>query len=157
MRVCDWVCKSRLFQYIQGSNEEGVSVNMTAPVLTGITPSDGPFCQTTFIVRFFVPVAFQEDIPEPVSSLDLQVERWDSPLYFAVSEFSGFASDSNVAQEGASLASIIDAAGLSASLTPKGEEYIIAQYNSPYDITGRVNEVLIPLSVNDTSRFNAAV
>ena len=133
-----------------------MTVNMTAPVLTGITPSDGPFCQTSFIVRFFVPLAFQDNPPIPLSSLDLNVERWDSPTYFAVREFSGFASDTNVAQEGAALAASVDAAGFTISSTPKDEVYIIAQYNSPFDITGRVNEVWLPISINDTSRLNVA-
>eukprot|EP00250_Pteridium_aquilinum_P012784 c20945_g1_i1 orf=107-808(+) len=136
----------RLFAYIQGANEEGVTVDMTAPVLTGVIPSDGPFCETSFIVRFYVPTANQASPPTPISSLGLQVERWDTK-YFAVRQFGGFATDTNVVEEGATLSASVYEAGFTVASTSSNEEsYFVAQYNSPFEISGRVNEVLLPLS-----------
>ncbi|MCO5591787.1 hypothetical protein L7F22_045779 [Adiantum nelumboides] len=135
----------KLFAYIQGANEEGVTVNMTAPVLTGVIPSDGPFCKSSFIVRFYVPTADQESPPTPISSLDLQVERWDT-MYFAVRQFSGFATDSNIVEEGATLAESVYEAGLEVATTTTNEAYYVAQYNSPFQIFGRVNEIFLPIS-----------
>ncbi|KAI5055636.1 hypothetical protein GOP47_0029157 [Adiantum capillus-veneris] len=134
----------KLFAYIQGANEEGVTVNMTAPVLTGVIPSDGPFCKSSFVVRFYVPTANQESPPTPISSLGLQVERWDA-MYFAVRQFSGFATDSNVVEEGATLAESVYEAGLEVATTTD-ESYYVAQYNSPFQISGRVNEIFLPIS-----------
>ncbi|MCO5563916.1 hypothetical protein L7F22_017568 [Adiantum nelumboides] len=135
----------KLFAYIQGANEEGVTVNMTAPVLTSVIPSDGPFCKSSFIVRFYVPTANQESPPTPISSLDLQVERWDT-MYFAVRQFGGFATDSNIVEEGATLAESVYEAGLEVATTTTDEAYYVAQYNSPFQISGCVNEILLPIS-----------
>lgn len=101
---------------------------------------------STFIVRFYVPAAYQESPPTPISSLNLQVERWDVK-YFAVRTFDGFATDTNIVEEGATLAESVYVAGFSIASTSSDEEsYFISQYNSPFQITGRVNEVLLPIS-----------
>ncbi|KAH7292351.1 hypothetical protein KP509_29G063700 [Ceratopteris richardii] len=135
----------KLFQYIQGANEEGAAVNMTAPVLTGVIPSDGPFCKSSFKVRFFVPTIYQGSPPTPISSLELEVEEWGA-RYFAVRTFGGFAKDTNVAEEGAALAESVYEAGMELSSSAGDESYYVAQYNSPFEITGRVNEILLPIS-----------
>ncbi len=46
-----------LFEYISGANQEGVNINMTAPVLVKIAAGAGPFCTSNFTVSFYVPTA----------------------------------------------------------------------------------------------------
>lgn len=135
----------KLFQYIQGSNINNSRVDMTTPVLTGIVPSAGPFCTSAFAVRFYVPSEFKDNPPLPLLDSDLTVETWDEKCV-AVRAFKGFAKDTNVAQE----ASLLE---LSLQKTPwanvtdetkEGEDaYTIAQYNSPFQILSRVNEVWV--------------
>lgn len=48
-------CVQRLFKYIGGENEEKKKIEMTTPVRSLVTPSDGPFCESKFTVSFFVP------------------------------------------------------------------------------------------------------
>eukprot|EP00249_Psilotum_nudum_P013286 c24261_g1_i1 orf=36-767(-) len=138
----------QLFAYIQGKNELQANVPMTAPVLTGILPSDGPFCTSTFWVRFYVPEDFQKDPPHPDFDLQLHAEYWGYRC-FAVRKFRGFATDDNVAEEASNLeASLSDTpwAGIATDIVVQTQEtYIIAQYNSPFEFSGRLNEVWLPI------------
>ncbi|CAI5493345.1 unnamed protein product [Closterium sp. Naga37s-1] len=139
----------RLFQYIQGRNEDGVTIPMTAPVLTTIKPSGGPFCASTFLVRFLVPKSFAENPPKPASSLNLHIRRAPS-LCVAVRAFSGFATDFNVAQEAANLGdSLASTAWANVTAALGGEAYSIAEYNSPFELIGRVNEIWVPFREAD--------
>jgi hypothetical protein len=136
----------RLFQYIQGANLNNSRVEMTTPVLTGIVPSAGPFCSSAFVIRFFVPHEFKDSPPLPLLDSDLSVENWDEKCV-AVRAFTGFAKDTNVAQEAAQLeASLQNSkwANITESEPKDGEDaYTIAQYSSPFKILGRVNEVWV--------------
>lgn len=142
----------KLFQYIQGANINNSRVEMTTPVLTGIVPSAGPFCSSAFAVRFYVPSEFENNPPMPLLDSDLSVESWKEKCV-AVRGFSGFAKDTNVAQEAALLESSL-AKTPWANVTdrePKdGEDaYTIAQYSSPFKILGRVNEVWVSFSSSE--------
>lgn len=53
----------RLFAYISGGNVPRKRVEMTAPVRSLVTPTEGPFCETKFTVSFFVPFDVQVRIP----------------------------------------------------------------------------------------------
>lgn len=53
------VCPQRLFEYISGTNEEEVKVDMTAPVRVMLEAGQGPFCKDHFKMSFFVPLALQ--------------------------------------------------------------------------------------------------
>lgn len=48
-----------MYSYISGENSVKGAIDMTAPVLTKITPGAGPNCNSTFVVSFYVPYAFQ--------------------------------------------------------------------------------------------------
>jgi len=142
----------KLFQYIQGANLNNSRVEMTTPVLTGIIPSAGPFCSSAFAVRFYVPTEFQDSPPLPLLDSDLAVENWNEKC-IAVRPFSGFAKDSNVAQEAALLEASLKKTPWAyvTELEPKdGEDaYTVAQYSSPFQILGRVNEVWVSFPTSD--------
>ena len=65
----------------------------------------------------------------------------------ATRRFGGFASDFNVAEEASRLADSLQNSSwkdVVSKASAGGEEaYSIAQYNSPFEISGRVNEVLV--------------
>ncbi|XP_078429113.1 uncharacterized protein LOC144701237 [Wolffia australiana] len=132
----------RLFQYIQGANINNSRIAMTAPVLTSILPRAGPLHSFAYVVRFYLPKKFQAAPPVPLPELDLHSETWPGRCV-AVRRFSGFARDSNVATEAAALsASLAKTPWANATASGGGANgYSIAQYNSPFRIIGRVNEV----------------
>lgn len=123
---------------------------MTAPVITEVSPSDGPFCASSFVVSFYVP---KENQADPPPAKGLHVQRW-KPTYVAVRQFGGFVSDDNVGQEAAALQ-----AGLKGSIwasaidksqgTEGTSEYIVAQYNSPFEFDDRVNEIWMKFDMED--------
>jgi len=140
-----------LFDYIQGQNAEQAKVPMTAPVFTEIFPSRGPFCESSYVVSFYVPEEFQKNPPEAAKSLALQARKWDV-VYAAVRRFGGFVTDSNIVKEAAKLqASLMGTAwedAISRSqqriAEREGKElslFSVAQYNSPFEFKNRVNEI----------------
>ncbi|GLJ07049.1 hypothetical protein SUGI_0056530 [Cryptomeria japonica] len=139
----------RLFDYIQGQNEKHAKVPMTAPVLTEIFPSSGPFCESSFIVSFYVPASFQKSPPKAKKSLALEESRW-GVRFAAVRRFGGFVSDYNVGEEAAKLqASLMGTRWETAIAKSKSDEsslYTVAQYNSPFEFESRVNEIWMPFS-----------
>lgn len=114
---------------------------MTAPVLTEVSPSDGPFCTSSFIVSFYVPKKNQAN-PPPAKGL--HVQRWGF-TYAAVRQFGGFVSDESIGEEASALytslqGSIWDFVNKGRKGDPKSV-YTVAQYNSPFEFSGRVNEI----------------
>ncbi|KAJ4842398.1 hypothetical protein Tsubulata_000949 [Turnera subulata] len=139
-----------LFDYIQGKNSYGQTIEMTSPVITQISPSDGPFCESSFTVSFYVP---KENQANPPPAEGLHVQRW-KPTYVAVRQFGGFVTDTNVGEEAAALqASLADTAWEAAIKKSHGLDtatiYTVAQYNSPFEFDNRVNEIWMPFDVED--------
>lgn len=131
-----------MFDYIQGKNKYEEKIEMTAPVLSEVLPSDGPFCESSFVVSFYVPKKNQEN-PPPAEGLHLQTWK---PKYVAVRQFSGFVSDYNIGEEAAalqaSLAGTIWSAAIDKShAADHTSAYTVAQYNSPFEFDHRVNEI----------------
>ncbi len=154
-----------LFDYIQGQNKEHAKVPMTAPVLTEIFPSRGPFCESSFVVSFYVPEEFQKKPPEAEKGLALKARKWDV-VYSAVRRFGGFVSDSNIGEEAAKLqASLIDTPWADAIAKFQREYaegrpgregkdpslFSVAQYNSPFEFKGRVNEIWMLFHIKNGS------
>ncbi|CAN1179630.1 Heme-binding protein 2 [Linum perenne] len=130
----------RLFQFIQGANLNYSRVPMTSPVVTSIVPGSGPFRSSSYSVRFYLPVKFQDDPPTPLQQLEVEPYKWDAH-FVAVRKFSGYANDDNVVKEAQELASSLSRSAW--TLPADGTEYAysIAQYDSPFHFIGRVNEV----------------
>ena len=150
---------SSLFQYIEGENEDGANVPMTAPVLTSIVPSAGPFCSSAFVLRLYVPSKYASNPPRPKTSLDPPLKVASTGSYcVAIRRFGGFASDFNVAEEASHLAQSLENSSwedvISKATTDGGEAYAIAQYNSPFEISGRVNEVWVRFEVEGPHAAN---
>ncbi|XP_010274774.1 PREDICTED: heme-binding protein 2-like [Nelumbo nucifera] len=141
----------QLFDYIQGKNDYDEKIEMTAPVITQVSPSDGPFCESSFVVSFYVPRVNQAD-PPPAKGLHSQ--KW-GPVHAAVRQFSGFVTDENVGEEAAALQASL--AGTSwSSAVEKGRAdptsvYTVAQYNSPFEFQNRVNEIWMMFDMEDDS------
>ncbi|CAN0890358.1 Heme-binding protein 2 [Linum grandiflorum] len=131
----------RLFQFIQGANLNYSRVAMTSPVVTSIVPGSGPFHSSSYSVRFYLPVKFQDDPPTPLPQLGLEPYRWDAHCV-AVRKFSGYAKDDNVVKEAEKLASSLSRSPWALPADEiAGYAYSIAQYDSPFHFIGRVNEV----------------
>ncbi|OEL38029.1 Heme-binding protein 2 [Dichanthelium oligosanthes] len=133
----------QLFNYIQGKNAYNETIEMTAPVLTEVSPSDGPFCTSSFVVSFYVPAKNQAD-PPPAEGLT--VRRWAGARYAAVRRFGGFVADSDVGEQAARLDASLQGTRWAAAVNEgrsagKATSYTVAQYNSPFEFSGRVNEI----------------
>lgn len=114
---------------------------MTAPVLTSIVPDAGPLHSSAYFVRFYLPVKFQDTPPLPLPELHLKPDKWDAHC-IAVRKFSGYATDDNIVIEAEKLAKSLSRSPWANFTTDESNyAYSIAQYNSPFQIFGRLNEV----------------
>ncbi|XP_047336479.1 heme-binding protein 2-like [Impatiens glandulifera] len=138
----------RLFDYIQGKNDFNEKVEMTAPVMTQVSPSDGPLYESSFVVSFYVPKKNQKN-PPPANGLHAQ--KWKN-THVAVRQFGGFVKDFDVGVEAAALAESIAntkwaaAIGKSHAAEPT-KVFTVAQYNSPFEFFGRVNEIWLTFEI----------
>ncbi|GAV60888.1 SOUL domain-containing protein [Cephalotus follicularis] len=140
----------QLFEYIQGKNKYAEKIEMTAPVITEVTPSDGPFCESLFTVSFYVPKKNQAN---PPPAKDLHVLKW-KPTYVALRQFSGFVTDSNVGEEAAALQSSLSGSVWEGAIQKRRGQgptsvYTVAQYNSPFEFDNRVNEIWMLFDMED--------
>ncbi|XP_063585841.1 heme-binding protein 2-like [Penaeus indicus] len=126
----------RLFDYIDGQNEEGMKIDMTAPVTTLVIPGEGPNCENNFTESFYIPSAHQANPPKP-SNPDVYIEERPE-LHVFSRRFHGFANDEDW---------IVNAAQLHDDLVAAGEEgvdfqtYYTVGYDSPFVVVDRDNEV----------------
>ncbi|KAK4420625.1 Heme-binding protein 2 [Sesamum alatum] len=132
----------QLFDYIQGKNDNQQKIEMTAPVITEVTPSDGPFCASSFAVSFYVPKQNQQN---PPSAKGLHLQKW-GVTYVAVRQFGGFLADEDVGEEAAALYASVAGTVWSDAIEKShagdsATDYIVAQYNSPFEFRNRVNEI----------------
>jgi hypothetical protein len=140
----------RLFDYIGGDNVDGTPVDMAAPVLNKITPGQGPACNSTFKVSFFVPMAYQgEDTPNPPApSSALVFHEEIEAMEVAVLEFAGTDKQENVLRHAAKLSAMVENAD---DMTRVGDDgsFFFAGYDPPFRVTDRHNEIWIPVKLNN--------
>ncbi|XP_048700362.1 heme-binding protein 2 isoform X1 [Caretta caretta] len=80
----------KLFDYIQGKNEKGMKIEMTAPVTCHVEPGAGPFCESTITVSFYIPSDHQADPPKPSESDSFIENRPETTVF--VRSFGGYSS-----------------------------------------------------------------
>ncbi|XP_058092932.1 uncharacterized protein LOC131239305 [Magnolia sinica] len=132
-----------LFAYIQGKNNQGLKINMTAPVRVDILPSTGPLYNSSFTVHFYVPQNYQND---PPLAENVHPEGWPKQHYAAVRRFGGFLNDSSILIQASSLKKSLQGTPWeSVVVTSDGGPsiYTVAGYNSPFESENRVNEVML--------------
>ncbi|XP_051223974.1 uncharacterized protein [Lolium perenne] len=142
----------RLFQYLMGANLNSSRIRMTTPILTSIVvPGEGALQSSTYFVRLYLPTQFQASPPVPLPELNLRPDMWPGHC-IAVRSFSGYARDKNVVDEADKLAMSLSRSPWGNSTNyPSKNAYSIAQYNSPFRIIGRVNEVWFDVDCKSTS------
>ncbi|RZB82916.1 hypothetical protein D0Y65_031822 [Glycine soja] len=121
--------KGCLFDYIQGKNNYKQRIEMIAPVITEVSPSDGPFCKSSFVFSFFVPKLNQAN-PPPAKGL--RVQRWNN-VYVAARQFAAALRASIAGTEWSSAIDKSHRAG-------HASVYTVAQYNDPFEYEN-VNEI----------------
>ncbi|XP_051898162.1 heme-binding protein 2-like isoform X2 [Pristis pectinata] len=125
----------KLFQYIQGKNEEGKRIDMTAPVLLKIPESERIMEIKNYIVHFLLPAAYQENPPAPT---DPDVYFIDFPeMYVLVKSFGGWLLTWNSKFYSSRLKTQLNKANQSFV----SGYYYGAGYNSPKTLVDRHNEV----------------
>nr|AVY91778.1 SOUL heme-binding [Saccharum hybrid cultivar SP80-3280] len=125
-------------------------IRMTTPVLTSVVPGAGPLHSSAYFVRLYLPTKFQASPPVPLPELNLHPDTWPSHC-IAVRSFSGYARDKNVVEEAEKLAMSLSRSPWANSTNyPSNSAYSVAQYNSPFRIIGRVNEVWFDIDCKST-------
>ncbi|XP_063059775.1 heme-binding protein 2 [Engraulis encrasicolus] len=71
----------RLFQYISGSNEDGVKIEMTAPVLVRIPEETKMWEPAVYTLSFLLPSAYQDNPPAPTNDKLYFTEMPDMEVY----------------------------------------------------------------------------
>ncbi|PSC76979.1 heme-binding 2-like [Micractinium conductrix] len=128
----------RLFEYIDGANNEAVKIPMTAPVRTTVGAAAGPFRQNNFTVSFFVPFSFQKNGAPKPNNPDVYLEEEAGSFTAYVAQKGGYVLDDW------SVHKMVK--GLTQALKADGKEvdaetFVTAGYDPPFRIAGRHNEV----------------
>ena len=127
----------KLFAYISGNNEKNVKIPMTKPVMTRIKVSQEPFCESKYLMHFFVPHNLQKDTPKPTSSKVKLVEYPETFVY--VRSFGGFSTSKKLQENGAKLYAALQ----KENIPYDDSEYLYAGYDAPYKLTNRHNEIMV--------------
>lgn len=88
--------------YISGANSAQKKIPMALPVAVKITPGQGPACDSSFTVLFFIPFSYQANTPTPTNPNVTIVELPSLTVY--VGEYSGDPTDDTVVQNADQLA-----------------------------------------------------
>lgn len=123
----------RLFKYIDGENEKGTKVAMTAPVATRIVPGEGPNCENHFTVSFYIPPSHQE-APYAPTNPEVYIDQWPEQTIYAQG-FGGFAKEAQFVEKAQELGEKIKDKGIDQNV------YFAAGYDSPFKLFNRLNEV----------------
>ncbi|KAF8095314.1 hypothetical protein N665_0337s0022 [Sinapis alba] len=131
----------RLFSYIQGDNKSKTKMNMTAPVITQTTPG-----KSVYTVSFYLPKKNQQN---PPLADDLHVQPW-KPTHVAIRQFGGYVTDALAKKEATALVDSLKNTKWKFNIEQskgKSPEYLVAGYSPPFQITARVNEIMVPFTL----------
>ena len=122
----------RIAGYIFGGNESSAKIAMTSPVHMDISDKGSS-------MSFVMPSQYDiKDLPKPN---DAKVELHTSPAeYAAAIEFGGYANDATISKYAEQLRQSLQAKGIK---TIGNFRYL--GYNSPYQLVGRKNEVIVTI------------
>lgn len=138
-----------LAAYLFGANEEELGMEMTVPVTTTSAGEMRFYLKRDDIAEFPAPLAQENALNEKGAVKIIDV----SPARLAVSRFTGFVTDGEVARQKDALLSALAADGVDLDV-PHGSivPYFVFQYNPPYTIPiVRRNEIAIPVRSADQS------
>lgn len=138
----------RLFQFTEGANLNSSRLPMTFPVVTSVVPGAGPLHSSAYYVLLYLPSKFQDSPPVPLPELKLKPYSWNSHCV-AVRKFSGFAIDDTVLKEAGKLAISLSKTPWANSTSDSDYAYSIAQYDPPFRIIGRTNEVWVDIDASE--------
>ncbi|KAG8365788.1 hypothetical protein BUALT_Bualt17G0008200 [Buddleja alternifolia] len=124
-----------LFNYVRGYNRAKVNWNMTAPVLTEILP------KSSFQVYFYLPKKLQNNPPPPYENQHITPVKLPRKKFGAVTRFSGYLDDANIAAGLSTLKKNLK--GTPWQSASASSDYSAADYNPPYQVKDRVNEVIL--------------
>lgn len=132
---------TRLFDYISGKNAEQKKIEMTAPVLTHVSPGAGPFCKSKYSVSFYVGDAGAE-APEPLDADSTYLRDAPAATVFVSSSGGFLVDDFSVARLANGLREALERDGV----TPHGAHsgkggFFVAGYDPPFRLTKRHTEV----------------
>jgi len=120
----------RLAGYIFGGNDSGESIAMTAPVQTTLE-DDAP------VMAFTMPASFEmQDLPAPDSG-DITFDAI-SERTVAVLRFSGWATEGKVDRKTEELLEVLERQEITL-----GGEPVLNQYNPPWTLINRRNEIMV--------------
>ncbi|CAH2067817.1 unnamed protein product [Thlaspi arvense] len=131
----------RLFSYIQGDNKSKTKMEMTAPVITQVIPG-----KSVYTVSFYLPKKYQQN---PPLSDAFHMQPWKQ-TYVAVRQFGGYVSDEAAKKEVAALMASLKGTKWSVPVEKskaKSPDYLVAGYSPPFQLIGRVNEVMVPFNM----------
>lgn len=136
---------NRLFNYIQGENDQKVLIDMTTPVMTKVVPGAGPNCNSTFTISFYVPYIYQTAKGPPLPAADSQIViETIKPFYVAVAAYDGFSYDAEAIAETAVLSNqVSNSKDVSVPLT--SDYWFSVSYDPPFRVSNRHNEVWVPI------------
>lgn len=125
----------KLFGYINGENEGGVQIKMTAPVVTKVEPADNDENSKLYTMAFYMPKNFQEnELPAPKNP-DVFIDTWPEMTIFTRT-FGGYAKD---LQNKAEKAALEDLAKDEPDVIK--EHYYEVGYDPPFKPLYRRNEI----------------
>merc|ERR1711962_815270 len=127
----------KLFNYIDGGNDQGMKIDMTTPVTTLVVPGAGPNCESNFTMSFLIPEVHTEAPPAPTNPDVFVEERPELPSVFTRT-FHGFAHENDYIKEAAALAHDLNSAGEDGV---NYDTWYIVGYDAPFVIINRRNEV----------------
>uniref|UniRef100_A0AAY5KV23 Heme-binding protein 1 n=1 Tax=Esox lucius TaxID=8010 RepID=A0AAY5KV23_ESOLU len=125
----------RLFKYINGSNNDGVKIDMTAPVIIKVQEKKRIWQSAIYTLSFLLPSAYQNDPPQPTDNKVYFTDLPDMKVYART--YGGYMVSLTTAYNSMQLKKQLDRAQASYNT----EYYYAVGYDSPMKIMNRHNEV----------------